>query len=119
MDLVELRKKLELTSNDLSVDQLIDKANKIYDKQFDCINDLDKFKNRWSIISMEEMAECQQAISKQLRGKGNDLNLSEEIADVIFSCFVLTKIYNIDIDDIKKIINIKMNRVLDSKGEFK
>lgn len=63
------------------------------------------------IISMEECAELQQALSKFLRGKGDIINLTEECADVLLSIYYIKQLYGVTDDDINKAINVKIDRI--------
>ena len=56
------------------------------------------------IIVMEELAELSQAVSKQLRGIGDNTNLLEELADVQEICGVAD-------EDINRAINVKAERL--------
>lgn len=74
------------------------------------------------IIVMEELAELQQAISKELRDKGDSVNLLEELADVQICIHFVQDICNISDEDLNKAMNIKLKRlekVLHETGEFK
>lgn len=62
-------------------------------------------------IVMEELAEVQQALSKYIRGKGDKINMIEELADL---SLVINYIYNIcDIskDEVEKATMIKAMRL--------
>ena len=63
------------------------------------------------IIVMEELAELSQAISKQLRNKGDYYNLIEEMADVIICLQIIKDNYNISKEDLIKSINTKIDRI--------
>lgn len=73
------------------------------------------------IIVMEELAELSQAISKELRGKGDSVNLLEELADVQLGILYVQEICNISDEDINKAINVKIERlekVLKDKKQY-
>lgn len=61
-------------------------------------------------VAMEEMAELQQQISKQIRGYGDHAGLLEEIADVYICLSFLESIFNIKSEDLQKAIDIKLQR---------
>ena len=61
-------------------------------------------------IAMEEFAELQQQISKQIRGYGDRIGLLEEMADAYICLSLLESIFNITPDDIQKAIDVKMDR---------
>lgn len=83
---------------DESKSDVIEKAMKTFGK------DMQK------IVAMEELAELQQALSKDLRGKGH--NVEEEIADVTIMLMQLELMY--DKRKIKEWIDKKIDR-LDKK----
>lgn len=47
------------------------------------------------IIVMEELAELSQAIAKELRDKGDNINLLEELADVQLGIYYIQEIFSI------------------------
>ena len=63
-----------------------------------------------SVVCMEELAELQKEISKQIRGKGNKANLLEEIADVIISIELLKQMYGMTNGDISGAVRRKQSR---------
>ena len=64
-------------------------------------------------VCMEECAELIQAISKAKRGKSDENNMTEEIADVLICIEILKQIYNIPDYSIKNWIERKQKRILD------
>lgn len=71
-----------------------------------------KYNNTMHVISMEELAELGQAISKKFRGKqDSNENLIEEIADVIISLDFIMNNYKIKNNDVQKIIEEKLERM--------
>lgn len=65
------------------------------------------------IIAMEELAECQQQISKVIRGKGDSIGLLEEVADAYIALDWVRHICNIKEEDLKKAMNVKLDRLHD------
>lgn len=65
-----------------------------------------------SIIAMEECSELIQAVSKAKRGKLDANNLAEEIADVYISIGWIMEIYDIDMTEVEKWRQFKINRIL-------
>lgn len=59
---------------------------------------------------MEEFAELQQQISKQIRGYGDKLGLLEEMADAYICLSFLESIFDVSSDDLKKAIDVKLQR---------
>lgn len=73
------------------------------------------------IIAMEELSELQKEVSKELRGKGNRLNILEEVADVYIILKYIKLICGLVDSDIRKAINVKMDRledILDKEGIY-
>ena len=62
------------------------------------------------IIFMEELAELQQEISKQLRNKGDVYGLLEEMADVYIGMELLKRMFNYTSDEIARAVEIKLDR---------
>lgn len=61
-------------------------------------------------IVMEEFAELQQQISKQIRGCGDKLGLLEEMADAYICLKFLESIFDISPDELQKAIDVKLER---------
>ena len=72
------------------------------------------------VVSMEEMAELQQQISKFIRGTGDRVSLLEEMADVYICLDMLMYIYGIDADEMQKAIDVKLKRNFEwqIKGDY-
>ncbi len=73
------------------------------------------------IIVMEELSELSKEISKELRGKGDQYNILEELADVQLGIYYVQEICGVSNDDLHKAMNIKMKRledVLTEKGKY-
>lgn len=77
--------------------------------------------HRYLIIVIEELAELSQAITKQLRGKGDNINLIEELADVQLGLYYIQDIFSISNESLHKALNVKMKRmenVLKNTGKY-
>lgn len=73
------------------------------------------------IIVMEELSELSKEVSKELRGKGDQYNILEELADVQLSIYYVQEVCGISDDGLHRAINIKMKRleeVLNEKGKY-
>lgn len=73
------------------------------------------------IIVMKELAELSKEISKELRGKGDQYNILEELADVQLGIYYVQEVCGVANDDLYRAMNIKMRRleeVLNLKGEY-
>ena len=116
MNTMELKRKLKTASSNITIKQLKRAVRLAYKNSPKTDIEIGTSRTRWSVIAMEEMAECQQAISKFIRGKGDRLNLVEELADVIVSIFMIAEMYDIKLSDINKVINIKLNRVKEKQS---
>lgn len=76
-------------------------------------NDVDRNKrgHRNLIIVMEELAELTQEISKELRDKGDIMNILQELADVQLGVYYVQDICGIDDEDLHRAMNVKTKRV--------
>lgn len=63
------------------------------------------------IIVIEELSELSKEISKELRGKGDQYNILEELADVQLGIYYVQEICGVNNDDLHRAINIKIKRV--------
>ncbi|RHT38423.1 hypothetical protein DW790_05750 [Firmicutes bacterium AM31-12AC] len=61
-------------------------------------------------IAMEEFAELQQEISKQIRGYDDKIGLLEEMADAYNSLELLKSIFHISESDVLRAIDVKLKR---------
>lgn len=68
------------------------------------------------VIVMEELAELAQQISKQLRGKGNQLALLEEMADVAICLKMLCYMDNVSKQELNNAIAVKLKRGINNLG---
>ena len=64
------------------------------------------------IVAMEEMAELQKEVSKQLRGLGDRDGILEEIADVTIVLGNITCLQGITEDELKRAVEVKLERIL-------
>ena len=70
-------------------------------------------KDPWKLkctVAMEEFAELQQQVSKQIRGYGDKLGLLEEIADAYICLSFLESIFDVKPEDLQKAIDVKLQR---------
>lgn len=70
-------------------------------------------KYHWKVkctVAMEEFAELQQQVSKQIRGYGDRLGLLEEMADAYICLNFLESIFDITQEDLQKAIDVKLER---------
>ncbi|MCR5703741.1 MAG: hypothetical protein K6G85_03890 [Eubacterium sp.] len=67
-------------------------------------------KQMQTVVCMEELAELTQALSKQLRGSGNEENLIEEIADVYICLKMISVMYFVNEKVIEESIKNKQMR---------
>lgn len=71
-------------------------------------------------VSVEEFAELQQQVSKQLRGFDDKMGLIEEMADAYICLQFLESIFDIDKDMLKKAVDVKLKRNYERKSfEYK
>lgn len=64
------------------------------------------------IVAMEEMAELQKEISKELRGQGDRDGILEEIADVMIVCANIMNLQRISDVELRTATAIKLDRIL-------
>ena len=60
--------------------------------------------------TMEECAELQVELSKQICGYGNRMHLLEELADVYISLWIIQEIFDIPTDEMNTAIDVKLKR---------
>lgn len=73
------------------------------------------------IIVMEELSELAKEVSKELRGKGDNLSLLEELADVQLGIYYVQEIVGIKDELLQKAMSVKMERlasVLYESGQY-
>lgn len=63
------------------------------------------------IVAVEELSELQKAITKHLRGKGDPVNIAEEIADVEIMLEQLKLIFPYIVEDIEEWKQVKIERI--------
>lgn len=61
-------------------------------------------------IAMEEFAELQQQVSKQIRGYDDRIGLLEEMADAYIVLEFLKSVFNISEEDMQKAVDVKLER---------
>lgn len=64
------------------------------------------------VVCMEELSELTQAISKEIRGKGNRDNIIEKMADALICIEILKQVFEITDEDIDSWIKYKQERNL-------
>lgn len=106
---------------DSSIDKewILDVLNRSVDSN---LSDGNPRGHRNLIIVMEELAELGQAVSKELRGKGDYYNILEELADVQLCIYYIQEICKINNDELFKAMNVKMKRmedVLKANGKYR
>lgn len=73
------------------------------------------------IIVMEELSELAEEISKELRGKGDNTSILEELADVQLGIYYVQEIVGIQDESLLKAMAVKMEQlaaVLYDVGEY-
>jgi hypothetical protein len=66
---------------------------------------------------MEEFAELQQQVSKQIRGYNDRIGLLEEMADAYIGLELLKSIFNISEEDMQKAVDVKLEREGENKND--
>ena len=72
-----------------------------------------------NVITMEELSELQKEVSKKTRYKSSDnYDLIQEMSDALICIGNLCQQYNINTDDLKKGINVKIKRINKKNKEY-
>ena len=72
-----------------------------------------------NVITMEELSELQKEVSKKTRYKPSDnYDLIQEMSDALICIGNLCQQYNINADDLKKGINVKIKRINKKNKEY-
>lgn len=114
MDRMELKKKMESLKIDDAKKSFIDSKKEIVNNMIDASAEIEQIRGlRNLIIAMEELSELQQAISKILRGKGDKLNVMEELVDVEVIMETVKNTMGITEQELDKVRYIKLKRLED------
>ena len=65
------------------------------------------------VFVLEEMSELQKELMKHRRGKENRNEIVDECVDVLLTIQILLEVYNATEDEIKSLMNFKLNRLRD------
>ena len=71
---------------------------------------IEKYKDKQLIVAIEELSELQKELCKSLRGNINKENIIEELADVLIMLDQLKIYFKIEDDEIRDIIDKKIER---------
>lgn len=114
MDRMELKKQMESLKIDDGKKSFIDSKKEIVNNMIDASAKIEQIRGlRNLIIAMEELSELQQAISKILRGKGDKLNVMEELVDVEVIMETVKNTMGITEQELDKVRYIKLKRLED------
>ena len=114
MDRMELKKQMESLKIDDSKKSFIDSKKEIVNNMIDVLAEIEQIRGlRNLIIAMEELSELQQAISKILRGKGDKLNVMEELVNVEIVMETVKNTMGITEQELDKVRYIKLKRLED------
>lgn len=114
MDRMELKKQMESLKIDDGKKSFIDSKKEIVNNMIDASAEIEQIRGlRNLIIAMEELSELQQAISKILRGKGDKLNVMEELVDVEVVMETVKNTMSITEQELDKVRYIKLKRLED------
>lgn len=118
MDRKNFIEQLNTADNTINIKWLFDVLRKSIDSN---LYDGNPRGHRNLIIVMEELAELSKEISKELRDKGDNISILEELADVQLGIYYVQEICKIPNGELNKAMNIKMKRledVLKSDGKY-
>lgn len=114
MDRMELKKQMESLKIDDGKKSFIDSKKEIVNNMINASAEIEQIRGlRNLIIAMEELSELQQAISKILRGKGDKLNVMEELVDVEVIMETVKNTMGITEQELDKVRYIKLKRLED------
>lgn len=114
MDRMELKKQMESLKINDGKKSFIDSKKEIVNNMIDASAEIEQIRGlRNLIIAMEELSELQQAISKILRGKGDKLNVMEELVDVEVIMETVKNTMGITEQELDKMRYIKLKRLKD------
>lgn len=65
------------------------------------------------VFVLEEMSELQKELMKHRRGKENRNEIVDECTDVLLTIFILLEVYNASEEEIKTLMDFKLNRLRD------
>ena len=71
---------------------------------------IEKYKDKQLIVAIEELSELQKELCRALRGKPNKEDIIEELADVLIMLDQLKIYFKIEDDEIRDIIDQKIER---------
>lgn len=74
---------------------------------------IEKFGEKQIIVAIEELSELQKELCKSLRGKENKENIIEEIADVLIMIDQIIMYYDLNAEEIYKVVDYKITRTKD------
>lgn len=63
---------------------------------------------RLKVIACQECSEFTKELTDDIRGKGSQIGILEEMADVLICIWTLQEIYGISIEDINRAVNVKL-----------
>ena len=114
MDRMELKKQMKSLKIDDGKKSFIDSKKEIVNNMIDASAEIEQIRGlRNLIIAMEELSELQQEISKILRGKGDKLNVMEELVDVEVVMETVKNTMGITEQELDKVRYIKLKRLED------
>lgn len=114
MDRMELKKQMESLKIDDGKKSFINSKKEIVNNMIDASAEIEQIRGlRNLIIAMEELSELQQAISKILRGKGDKLNVMEELVNVEIVMETVKNTMGITEQELDKVRYIKLKRLED------
>ena len=106
------RKKLKKLMEENDITKLSEKEmSDILERSINSSSEISQNGVKQLIVTIEELSELQKEICKSLRGKTDVLGLTEEIADVYITMEYIKRIYKIDLEDIGRIVTIKLNKL--------
>jgi len=87
------------------------KENKVHEQILESLAKRNGFEQ--DVFVLEEMSELQKELMKHRRGKDNRDVIVDECVDVMLTIMILLRVYDTTDDEIKKIMDYKLNRLRD------
>lgn len=69
-----------------------------------------------TVVAIEEMSELQKELTKYIRGQGSREHLIEEVADVLIMITQIQIMYALSDEEIKEVVDFKLNRLKERIG---
>lgn len=107
------RKKLKemiCKEEEFNIENFYNKLSKVIKKGVEKSTDITQPGASQLVVVIEELSELQKEICKSLRNKTDIFGITEELADVYITLEYIKEIYNINTDELRSIMKIKIDK---------